>query len=507
MKIIIYISFILFNFITYAIANNFSVTPLSKTLQSELVSTGVWQTGCPAKLEDLRLVSVNYYDAFGHAHLDGELILHKLAAQAAANLFKELYEKKFPFTSIQTLVKYHGNRRLAEKENITYGLSCQRELNQEFSTVSLGTTLTMNPILNPEIHFIKKQSISVFPEQGIFSVNRALHLKGMTDPILDVLKKYGFVRPKLSEQILEWKNFIYTDKQNYTLNSVSQLNINNINNNTGTKIFSINELSDKTKKYLKTSGDWKESCPVGLERLNEVNLTYYDFQGGTHTGHLIVLDTIAPFLIHAFENLYENKLPIEPLHDEYTKDTEGTSSFKCRAITGGTSYSLHSFGVAIDINVSRNPYIGSYDKNENDYKLGALIPGEMSSFSYLNRSVIRPGMNENIVTVMKNNAFIEWGGNWQDRIDYMHFQIPTNIAYQIVQMNKETGQQLINLMMKYPNSAKSMSSDSRWVYLYEMQPRLFTETLTKYFALLGTENEDKVIHLIYEDMVMSQHTS
>src|SRR5262245_10251609 len=45
------------------------------------------------------------------------------------------------------------------------------------------------------------------------------------------------------------------------------------------------------------------------------------------------------------------------LHHGYHIRTRDTDSYNCRAITGGTGRSLHSFGIALDVNWTTNPFL------------------------------------------------------------------------------------------------------------------------------------------------------
>ncbi len=55
----IMLSCIIFNM---AWAKDLKVEPLSKNLQTKLIELQIWQPSCPVKLEDLRLVTLDYYD-------------------------------------------------------------------------------------------------------------------------------------------------------------------------------------------------------------------------------------------------------------------------------------------------------------------------------------------------------------------------------------------------------------------------------------------------------------
>ncbi|MDQ1727814.1 MAG: hypothetical protein QOK14_1859, partial [Frankiaceae bacterium] len=74
------------------------------------------------------------------------------------------------------------------------------------------------------------------------------------------------------------------------------------------------------------------------------------------------------------------------------------------------SWSMHAYGLAIDINPVENPYIEG----------GRVIPPAGSAF--VNRSRVRPGMALRGTTVVAAFATRgwKWGGTWSSP-DYQHF--------------------------------------------------------------------------------------
>ncbi|WP_248579839.1 M15 family metallopeptidase [Nocardioides sp. InS609-2] len=83
------------------------------------------------------------------------------------------------------------------------------------------------------------------------------------------------------------------------------------------------------------------------------------------------------------------------------------------AITGGSAYSQHAYGLAIDVNTFQNPYV----------KDDVALP-ELAS-SYLRRDRVRPGMLVTAGPVIRAFAAIgwEWGGNWRTLKDLQHFSL------------------------------------------------------------------------------------
>ena len=163
---------------------------------------------------------------------------------------------------------------------------------------------------------------------------------------------------------------------------------------------------------------WHEGCPVGLDDLRYVTVSFWGFDERAHTGELIVHRRAAEPITRVFAELFEQRFPIEDLHltsaDELgapdTGDGNASAGFVCRATRGASSWSQHAYGLAVDINPFQNPYT----------REGVVIPGLASS--YLDRSTERPGMVRTGDAVTGAFAAIgwQWGGMWSEP-DLMHF--------------------------------------------------------------------------------------
>lgn len=191
--------------------------------------------------------------------------------------------------------------------------------------------------------------------------------------------------------------------------------------------FEINLLSDKIIDQMLSTKVWLPECPVAIDQLRLVDLEHYNFQDQHQYGQIIVNEKIAAPTLKIFKELFNLKFPIHsviPIHeyggdDNLSMANNNSSGFNFRKIAGTNVFSMHSYGLAIDINPVQNPYIII-----NDDKTVEVQP--KSGVDYLNRRNIRPGMVEPIIDIFKNNGIIEWGGNWNTPIDYHHFQIPRN---------------------------------------------------------------------------------
>lgn len=182
---------------------------------------------------------------------------------------------------------------------------------------------------------------------------------------------------------------------------------------------------------MQADGVITPSNPVACERLRRVNFQHLDFEGSTAVGNVVVLDAVADQVEGIFSELYEQGFPIRKSlvmenyqgNDAAAMADNNTSAFNGRPITGGSSWSKHAYGVAIDVNPLQNPYISLADDG------GAKVLPPASAKSFVNRNDVRPGkgkragMVENVVEIFSRHGFMTWGGDWDFPIDYQHFEI------------------------------------------------------------------------------------
>ena len=164
---------------------------------------------------------------------------------------------------------------------------------------------------------------------------------------------------------------------------------------------------------------WSDACPVALDDLAYVTVTFRGFDGLAHTGELIVADAVASDIVSVFAALYEMDFPIEEmrvtspadLDAEPTGDGNSTAAFVCRPVTGGANWSEHAYGLAIDVNPFHNPYVR-----------GDLVLPELAT-DYVDRSRRLPGMITDEVVDAFAAIGWEWGGHWNSLKDYQHFSL------------------------------------------------------------------------------------
>lgn len=183
---------------------------------------------------------------------------------------------------------------------------------------------------------------------------------------------------------------------------------------------SIEKLPQDIKEQMKQSGSWKKGCPVALNDLRYLTMSYFSTDKIAIEGEMVVHKEVAQEVVEIFETLYTAGFMIERMNliddynasDEASMSANNTSAFNCRNVPRTTRWSRHSYGKAIDINPVWNPFI---DK-------GVVYPKNAQKYS--NRELNTSGMIHKNDVVYK--AFIkrhwEWGGNWtKSMTDYQHF--------------------------------------------------------------------------------------
>lgn len=210
-------------------------------------------------------------------------------------------------------------------------------------------------------------------------------------------------------------------------------------------------LTDSLKNDMIKKKIWSRECPVSMERLNLLTVSYVDFEKKEHNnGNIMVLDVVADNVLEIFKVLFEYKFPINSLklindyngNDDKSMEANNSSAFNFRKILSTNDVSIHSYGLAIDINPLQNPYlINNYTPKKTNV---AVYPPQ--GMEYINRINIRKGMVEsnlnnklNVVSLFKQNGFSIWGGEWNEPIDLHHFQTTRQQAENLAKLSYEEG--------------------------------------------------------------------
>jgi poly-gamma-glutamate synthesis protein (capsule biosynthesis protein) len=168
------------------------------------------------------------------------------------------------------------------------------------------------------------------------------------------------------------------------------------------------------------SASWRPGCPVPLEDLRYVTFTYLDFEDQVRTGEVVVHADVAEAIVDVFAALFAARYPLRQVRlvddfgadDTTSMEADNTSAFNCRAVTGGTAWSEHAYGRAIDVNPVENPYVlGTHVSPSagRDFAARPEAPGVIQADDVVVRAFAAAGWR--------------WGGYWASPIDYQHFSV------------------------------------------------------------------------------------
>jgi hypothetical protein len=167
------------------------------------------------------------------------------------------------------------------------------------------------------------------------------------------------------------------------------------------------------------SASYRAGCPVGPSALRLVRLTYWGYDGQRKWGELVVAAGVVNEINAAFKRFYDARYQFASIRrveafggsDDRSMAANNTSAFNCRRVTGGTAWSEHSYGTAIDVNPVQNPYVSGST---------VLPPAGRNWLDRRNpaKEVIKAG--DGWVYTFGVYGW-KWGGSWTTKKDYQHF--------------------------------------------------------------------------------------
>ena len=151
-----------------------------------------WIDGRSVPLDQLAYLKVKHYDLNGKIST-GEIIYNKKLAPELLEIFKELFEAKYPIDKMLLVDNYDANDKLSMTDNNTYGF-CFRSMDRYPQTISFhgsGGAIDINPRINPVI-----DNNGVQPEDGLNFVDRSKAIPGMIqegDACHQIFTKHGYI--------------------------------------------------------------------------------------------------------------------------------------------------------------------------------------------------------------------------------------------------------------------------------------------------------------------------
>ena len=128
--------------------------------------------GCTISRSDLRYLQVLHYNLEGEV-LHGELVCNKAIASDLADIFRQLYEARYPIERMRLIDDYDADDEQSMRDNNT-SCFCYRVVigSKKLSKHAQGMAIDINPLYNPCVRTRSDGSRLVQPATGAPYANR-----------------------------------------------------------------------------------------------------------------------------------------------------------------------------------------------------------------------------------------------------------------------------------------------------------------------------------------------
>jgi hypothetical protein len=141
----------------------------------ELMIGRSWRKGCPVPLWKLRVIRLRHWGFDRAAHW-GRLVVHREVASKIVDVFRTLYEERYPIRRMWLVDRYGADDLKSMKHDNTSAFNCRWAAGHPgvWSQHAYGRALDINPVENPYV-----SGTYVSPPRGRRYADRSQHRKGM----------------------------------------------------------------------------------------------------------------------------------------------------------------------------------------------------------------------------------------------------------------------------------------------------------------------------------------
>ena len=131
--------------------DGFSVSRIDSALEERISGLSYHPGYGPVGLEDLRYLTVLYYDFNGEVH-NGELICNKAIAEDLIEIFEALYDAGYQLRSVRLVDDFGADDERSMAADNTSCFNCRKVAgSSHFSGHAYGMAIDINPLENPYV--------------------------------------------------------------------------------------------------------------------------------------------------------------------------------------------------------------------------------------------------------------------------------------------------------------------------------------------------------------------
>jgi len=184
-----------------------TIEPLPDDVRREMTNVS-WYENCPVSLDNLALITTSYWTKSGFPGT-GEIIVHRDQAEKVVQIFKDLFEMKFPIERMERIVKYNGEDPKSMAANNTSAFRCspleRTKFNERgtWSEHASGDAIDINPLYNPYV----KGSVIQPPEGEPYVDRDQSHPYMVTPSVVSAFARQGWKWGGNWKSAKDWQHF------------------------------------------------------------------------------------------------------------------------------------------------------------------------------------------------------------------------------------------------------------------------------------------------------------
>jgi len=153
--------------------------------RQKMIEIGSWREGCPVPISDLRIIAVSFWNYDGRPK-QGEIMVHEDVAADVLDVFRMLYEARFPIKRMELVEKYDADDEISMLYDNTSAFNCRYVgATKIWSQHAYGKAIDINPFENPEV-----RNGVVDPPGTEKYIDRSINETGMIKPNVDVVQAF-----------------------------------------------------------------------------------------------------------------------------------------------------------------------------------------------------------------------------------------------------------------------------------------------------------------------------
>lgn len=169
-----------------------------------------YPAGCSVPYEELRYLSVLYYDFDGNIQ-SGELICNKAIARDLTEIFAELFDAKYQIDKIRLIDEYDADddRSCADNNTSCFCYRMMTGATKSLSRHATGMAIDINPFQNPYVTFPDGKATTLLEETRVY-IDRTAGLPHMIteeDLCYRLFKEHGFTWGGAWTSVKDYQHF------------------------------------------------------------------------------------------------------------------------------------------------------------------------------------------------------------------------------------------------------------------------------------------------------------